>query len=148
MRLKTFLAVIVIALLAVIGLVVASAQTTTPATTFDCTSDFEAGIRQGPDANFTVTGTLELKVADRVVTGALMLDNGSTIDVTGQVDGRALNLAFEVYGGNYMFGVGTATDDFSTCKAMAGGPLAGPQPGDIGDWGYGLGGKTPPGSGS
>src|SRR5262249_34904120 len=110
------------------------------ATNYDCKGDFQAGITQGPDSGFSIDGTLDLTVMDRVASGTLTLKSGGTVSVSGQVDGRALNLAFEVVGGEYIFGVGPSTDDFSNCAGKAGGPLAGPQPGDLGDWGYAIGG--------
>ncbi len=129
--------------LVALGLMTTAAQSSADAA-YACTGDFQAGITQGPDANFSVDGTLDLTVADRVATGTVTLKSGGTVNVTGQVDGQALNLAFEIAGGKYIFGVGTSTDDFANCTGVAGGPLAGPQPGDLGDWGYAIGGKTPP----
>jgi hypothetical protein len=106
-----------------------------------CTMNFEATVRQGPDAGTAYTGTLKLTSgANGSLSGVLTQQNGGQVQVAGQANGRAINLIVDLGGGKHLFGVGTLENDFSQCKGAVGGPLVGPQSGDTGDWGYGLGG--------
>lgn len=108
-----------------------------------CSIPFEASVRSGPNAGFSVTGELQLVAeADGSVTGALMLEDGAQIPLVGQVNGRAINLLFAVdispdaASPRVIFGTGTALTpiDAETCGTWLGGPFSGPDAGDLGDW--------------
>jgi hypothetical protein len=139
MKAKAFaLTVIFAAALAAISFVFARAQDT--ADSYTCTGDFEAGIYSGPDKGLMLNGKLELSMDTGKVKGTFTGSDGKSVTVTGQAEGQAVNLAFQLGEKRYLFGVGTSVEDFSQCGGAAGGPLVGPQPGDSGDWGYAIGG--------
>ena len=128
---------------AVIVLAVGMAAQTRAQGNTSCTvKNFEATIQQGPDKGWSMTGDLALTIAaDGGLTGTLKQTNGSAdIMAVGQVNGRAINLAFDLGTGKTVFGVGTLWKPISECDGAIGGPLVGPQPGDSGDWGYAIGG--------
>lgn len=106
-----------------------------------CTLEyFRADVAQGPNKGLSLLGKLTLNIdANGGVTGALTPDGGSAeIKVAGQVNGRAINLAFDVSQTDkpnwYIFGVGTAWNAVKDCNSVLGGPFAGPDAGDLGDW--------------
>ena len=130
---------VLISLLAVI----LAAQSANAQGSYECTGDFEATVHQGVDAGWSLVGELTLSVDDSgAAEGVLTLQDGQTVVAAGQVNGRAINLVFTVSENTYIFGVGTSLNDFSTCDSIVGGPLVGPNPGDSGDWGYALGGRS------
>lgn len=102
-----------------------------------CMIDFEATVRQGPSSGVALRGIFDFKVDEAgVLYGKLMQADQSEIQAAGQVNGRAVNLVFELGEDQLVFGVGTAkvriTND--TCGLALGGPFVGPAPGDAGDW--------------
>lgn len=112
------------------------------AETINCTGDFEATIYQGPSAGLSLVGPLSLQVdATGNLTGKLAANNGALIEVTGQAIGRSINLVFNLGEDKRIFGVGSLENDIRDCKGLSGGPFTGPEPGDSGDWGYGIGGR-------
>jgi hypothetical protein len=62
------------------------------------------------------------------------MDDGQVIPLTGQANGRAVNLIFRLEGEQYLFGTGTSTEPLYTCSGVLGGGFTGPQLGDSGDW--------------
>lgn len=92
-------------------------------------------IQQGPDAGLNLSGDLRatLDAAGRLQ-GTLMRESGSPITVTGQIDGQAIHLAFDLGNNAAVLGVGTLQHDISNAQGTAGGLLTGPQPGNSGDW--------------
>jgi hypothetical protein len=74
------------------------------------------------------------------LTGTLAQPDGVQLPVSGQADGRALNLLFDLGNGQHVFGAGTTQFDLRECRGAGGGPFSGPMTGDIGDWGFALGG--------
>ncbi len=73
------------------------------------------------------------------VVGTVVSPDGAVlVNLAGTVNGRALNLTFDLgYSGRTrtrMFAVGTLTTPFPDCTGAMGGSLIGPQDGDIGDW--------------
>lgn len=112
------------------------------AETIQCTGDFEATVYQGPSAGLSLVGPLSLQVdATGNLTGALTANDGALVEVTGQAIGRSINLVFNLGEDKRIFGVGSLENDIRDCKGLSGGPFTGPEPGDSGDWGYGIGGK-------
>lgn len=110
-----------------------------------CSFDFEATVRQGPSKGVALVGKMDFDVAaDGALTGKMTSKDGKTINVAGQVVGRAINLVMELEAtkdksyGKYVFGTGTALrpimgDD--DCGGPLGGTFSGPEPGSMGDWG-------------
>ncbi len=98
--------------------------------------DFEATVLQGKDAGLTLHGTLILQAdaAGRLTTRFTTTDGKATRG-SGQVNGRAINLFFELGGGKNIFGTGTLDHDFRECTGVLGGTLAGPDRNDTGAWG-------------
>lgn len=108
-----------------------------------CTGDFEATVYQGPSAGLSLIGPLSLQVdATGNLTGSLAASDGALIEVTGQAIGRSINLVFNLGEDKRIFGVGSLENDIRGCKGLAGGPFTGPKPGDSGDWGYAIGGRS------
>lgn len=122
------------------GLVACNSATSTPSS-ISCTIDFEATVHQGPDAGLSLVGDLALQIeSSGALSGALSQQDGSQVPVSGQAQGQAINLVFDLGSEQYIFGVGSLQYDIRECKGAIGGPFTGPQPGDNGDWGYALGG--------
>jgi hypothetical protein len=137
---KLYLITMLISLLALIVLLHSSR--TQAADDITCTIDFEASIHSGLSAGLSLKGDLVLTVDPAgSATGTLTQASGD-IKAVGQLNGHAINLALELAPDSYIFGVGTLTGSFSDCTGQIGGPFAGPQAGDLGDWGYAIGGRT------
>ena len=108
-----------------------------------CTGDFEATVYQGPNTGLSLIGPLTLQVdATGNLTGSLTANDGALIEITGQAIGRSINLVFNLAEDKRIFGVGSLENDIHGCKGVGGGPFTGPMPGDSGDWGYAIGGKS------
>jgi hypothetical protein len=126
----------------VLGLTACGAASTV-AETIQCSGDFEATIYQGPSAGLSLVGPLSLQVdATGNLTGGLTTNDGALIEVTGQAIGRSINLVFNLGEDKRIFGVGSLENDIRDCEGLSGGPFTGPEPGDSGDWGYGIGGRS------
>lgn len=123
-------------LLCVVLLILTACQATgAPTTAVTCRSHFEATVRQGPNTGLALVGELGMTIDPLGrVQGALATETGDAIAVSGQVNQQAINLVFTVGEQQYVFGTGTGTAPIYTCDGMLGGPFAGPQPGDLGDW--------------
>jgi hypothetical protein len=132
--------ILLIALLALAMSLSACNNSTASAT--DCSGDFEATVHSGKNAGLSLTGKLSLHIQPSGnFIGTLATDDSATVLVTGYAVRQAFNLVFDLGDGRYLFGVGSSQYDISECKGVAGGPFTGPEPGDSGDWGYGIGGK-------
>ena len=110
-------------------------------TTVECTVSFVAAVRQGTNAGLSLQGEMRLTVEPSGnATGVLETDDGTSIDVIGQVNNRAFNLVFDLGNDTYVFGVGTSVYEFNTCDPnnVARGPLVGPEIDDTGAWGFGF----------
>ena len=100
-----------------------------------CGGRFEATVRQGPSAGFSLVGQLVVRAEPSGRASAVLtLQDGSTLPATGHVNGQAINLVFVVRQDTYLFGVGTSQHNFHECAGVWGGPFVGPELGDIGDW--------------
>ena len=101
-----------------------------------CHLQFQAKVHQGPEAGLSLAGDLKTEV-DRtgVFSSTLIQENGPTLTVTGQLNGRAVNLLVALGNAQYLFGVGTLQNASADCVGVVGGTLTGPQAGDSGDWG-------------
>ncbi len=123
-------------LLFILPLLLAACQMSgAPLAPVSCTSPFEATVRQGPDLGLTLTGQLGMTIDSLgQLRGALTTEGGDAIAVSGQVNQQAINLVFTVGEEQYVFGTGTGTAPIYSCTGTMGGPFAGPQPGDLGDW--------------
>lgn len=98
--------------------------------------DFEATVLQGKDTGLSVQGTLILQAdTSGRLTTQLKTKDGNTTRGSGQVNGRAINLFFDLGGGKNIFGTGTLDHDFAACTGVLGGALAGPDRTDTGAWG-------------
>jgi hypothetical protein len=106
--------------------------------TVSCSMEFEATVYHGPSEGLNVLGTLEMEIDETgSLTGMMTSEDGSLeVPVVGQANGRAINMAFNLGAGVYIFGIGTAVNDSAgeDCGGVLGGPLVGPNPGDSGDW--------------
>ena len=105
-----------------------------------CIAQFEATVRQGPDAGTAYVGTLAIGIwpSGAIDEGVMAMDDGTSISVVGQAEGHAVNLLFTVADGQYLFGVGTSESNLADCNGVLegtmGGLFVGPQPGESGDW--------------
>jgi hypothetical protein len=92
-------------------------------------------IQQGPSAGLNLSGDLRTTIdsAGRLQ-GTLVRESGSPVTVTGQIDGQAIHLSFDLGNHNAVLGVGTLQHSIDNPQGTAGGLLTGPQPGDSGDW--------------
>ncbi|CAG0928180.1 hypothetical protein TFLX_00781 [Thermoflexales bacterium] len=92
-------------------------------------------IQQGPSAGLNLSGELRTAI-DSVarLKGMLKPEAGSAVTVTGQIDGQAIHLSFDLGNNSVILGVGTLQHDVNNPQGTAGGMLTGPQPGDSGDW--------------
>jgi hypothetical protein len=101
-----------------------------------CGGDLEATVYHGPSAGTKLKGKLDFQIdAAGSLEGSLVTEDGGAIPVVGQVNGRAVNLVFEVSEEHYIFGVGAGEAPIYQCTGYMGGGFTGPQPGDSGDWG-------------
>lgn len=107
-----------------------------------CNGQFEATVRQGPDrSQVLLKGALRLQISPSgSLSGSLASQKGAAVNVSGQANGQAINLFFDLGGGKRFFGVGTAEHEVRLCRGAMGGPFVGPRPGDSGDWGFGISG--------
>jgi hypothetical protein len=130
------LIIVGICLLAMVGaavLVSAQDDAAEPA----CSLPFEATVLSGPDAELELIGTLGLDVDEfGSATGLLTTDSGLEVAVVGQINGRAINLAFDLGDDVYIFGLGTSVEAIGadSCGLSLGGPFVGPDPADTGTW--------------
>lgn len=106
-----------------------------PTRTVACNTQFEATVHHGPNAGLSVTGTL-LFFLDHSgeVSGVVVTGDGREIPTSGQANGRAINLTFQLDEQQYLFGVGSAENPINTCTGYWGGSFTGPASGDSGDW--------------
>jgi hypothetical protein len=114
-----------------------AAQTTAPVARTACeVRDFEATVLQGKDAGLSLQGTLILQAdATGRLTTRLTPKAGNPTQGSGQVNGRAINLFFDLGAGKNIFGTGTLDHDFAECTGVLGGTFAGPDRADTGTWG-------------
>lgn len=102
-----------------------------------CSLPFEATVLSGPDAELSLIGTLGLDVDESgAASGLLVTDTGLEVAVVGQINGRAINLAFDLGDRVYIFGLGTSVEPIGvdSCGLSLGGPFVGPAPDDTGTW--------------
>jgi hypothetical protein len=102
-----------------------------------CSLPFEATVLSGPDAELSLIGTLGLDVDETgAASGMLVTDTGLEVAVVGQINGRAINLAFDLGDSVYIFGLGTSVEPIGadSCGLSLGGPFVGPAPDDTGTW--------------
>lgn len=102
-----------------------------------CSLPFEATVLSGPDAELSLVGTLGLDVDETgAASGMLVTDTGLEVAVVGQINGRAINLAFDLGDSVYIFGLGTSVEPVGadSCGLSLGGPFVGPAPDDTGTW--------------
>jgi hypothetical protein len=70
-----------------------------------------------------------------------MLENSAeTINISGTLMGQSITLVFEVAPDTYVIGTGGLNRTIDNQPSFMGGTLSGPSEGNIGDWGYGIGG--------
>jgi hypothetical protein len=130
-----------------VGRGLAAAQDNAAGDDAACLLPFEAKVRSGPNAGYEAAGYLSFRLAadGAIDRGVLVEDDGDEVTVVGQAVGRAITLVFTVEDGRYLFGTGGSTEAIAdVCAASAaglyaevpplGGPFAGPEAGDIGDW--------------
>ena len=119
-------------------------------TTRICSSVFEFSVSSGPSAPLTLAGILTMTIDETgAFSGTLegyegsLVTNGimnvpNSLPVIGQASGHAINMLIKIADQQTVFGSGAAEADFSSCDGVVlgemGGPAAGPQVGDVGDW--------------
>ncbi len=102
--------------------------------------NFVATVRLGPDKDMVWKGVLKLSVdASGAVSGTLETPGATVVKVSGTVVNHSVTLVFDL-GGKYIFGTGGIDYDIFHDPKIMGGTLSGPGEGDIGDWGYAIGG--------
>lgn len=105
-----------------------------------CTLPFEATVGTGPNAGFAMSGDLVFEIAEdgQVPQGWLIRETDAAVPVTGQITGRSIGLIFDLGDGGVLFGTGIADGEMMACDGLwegdLGGPFAGPESGDLGDW--------------
>lgn len=105
-----------------------------------CSMRFEATVGAGPNAGLVLIGNLVFEVSDdgQLPQGWLIPDTGAPIPVSGQITGRSIGLLFDLGDENVIFGTGIADGNLMECAGSwdgeLGGPFAGPDTGDLGDW--------------
>jgi hypothetical protein len=102
----------------------------------DLSGTFEATVHVGPDRGLTLRGQFTAHVTPQGrLTGRVTPKKGRAVAVVGQITGLAVNLAFTLGAGRYLFGVGTSLSEIKPgTMGEMGGPLTGPRGGDLGDW--------------
>jgi hypothetical protein len=69
----------------------------------------------------------------------MLEDSTGTINVSGTLIGQSITLVFELTD-KLVIGTGGLNRAIDKQPSFMGGTLSGPTEGDIGDWGYGIGG--------
>ncbi len=102
----------------------------------ECVMPFEVAVREGPNAESEYRGLLYVTLDDEgAAAGRLEITGGAIAEVTGQITNQAVALRFELPDGAVLYGTGVANGDPSTCVIYdMGGPVVGPDAGDLGDW--------------
>lgn len=118
------------------GNLAAQGQDLTEALDGVCLLPFEITVRQGPNEGQEYVGALALKVAadGAIDEGFFATVDGDGFAVVGQATGRAVSLLITFADGQYLYGVGAAEQAVAACAGEMGGPLVGPERGDLGDW--------------
>jgi hypothetical protein len=128
---------LIFTLLLAVGLFLSATAQTSP----QLVGKFTGTVRLGPNAGLVFQGNLTLSLgAGGAVKGTLVRPDGPPIAVTGTVVGQAITWVFDLGGGRYIFGTGGLNRDIRQKPSTVGGTLSGPSEGDIGDWGWGIGG--------
>src|SRR3954471_8700775 len=92
-----------------------------------CTTNFEATVYQGPSAGTKLTGDFNLRISSiGELSGVLHTADDKDVTVTGQANGHALNLVFNVGDQQYIFGSGAAQLPVYECASVWGGGFTGP----------------------
>lgn len=98
--------------------------------------EFIAETQAGPGAGTIVQGHLSLGVADdgSIAHGTLVIDASTSLTVTGQVSGSAVDLIIVAEDGRLYYLTGVATGPLENGAGSAGGLVSGPDSRDIGFW--------------
>jgi hypothetical protein len=101
-----------------------------------CLRLFEVSVRQGPNEGQEYLGVLALRVADggAIEEGYFATSDGDDFPIVGQATGRSIGLLITLAEGQTVYGVGVGEHEVGACAGQMGGPLVGPEPGDMGDW--------------
>ena len=90
-----------------------------------CTGSFRATTDLGIGEGLKLLGSLSFQVdSSGGLSGTFASGGQPDIQIVGQVTGRAVNLAADLGGGQYLFGSGTVQSSANGCPTIAGGPLA------------------------
>ena len=105
-----------------------------PGTT--CDLGFSAAIELGPYAGQTMEGTLSLTIgADGAIdTGALQLDDGTSLPVVGQATGRSIRLRAGSDPSTVFTFVGSGEMPVDQCSGNLSGAFSGPGVQNLGVW--------------
>jgi hypothetical protein len=105
-----------------------------------CKGVFEATVYRGPDAGLSLVGelTIEIEPSGELV-GVLVLQNGSQVPVTGEINRQKIKLELDLGDGMVIRGKGKLDNHDQRCTGATGGTFVGPNPGDRGDWGFAWG---------
>jgi hypothetical protein len=102
---------------------------------------FSADIRQGPDQDLSLAGSLSITLAGSGRVDGKLAHYGKQLNVTGKWHKRSLKLVVHLRSGRSMTGIGTASRTIGSCADIPNaGTATGPRSGDTGVWGYALGG--------
>jgi hypothetical protein len=71
--------------------------------------------------------------------GVLVLQDGSQVPVTGEINRQKIKLEFDLEDGTVIRGQGKMDKRDQRCTGATGGTFVGPNPGDRGDWGFAWG---------
>src|SRR4051812_27685618 len=72
-----------------------------------CSTDFEATVYQGPSKGTKLAGDFDLRISSiGELSGMLHTGDNKDVKVTGQANGHAINLVFNVGDQQYIFGSG------------------------------------------
>ncbi len=105
-----------------------------------CQGAFEATVHRGPDTGLSLVGglTIEIELSGEL-DGVLVLQNGSQVPVTGEINRQKIKLEFDLGDGTVIRGKGKLDNRDQRCTGATGGTFVGPNPGDRGDWGFAWG---------
>ncbi|MFI5047536.1 MAG: hypothetical protein ACHQIG_10780 [Acidimicrobiia bacterium] len=104
--------------------------------TASCPGSFVGTVTHGPDEGLVVAGSITVSIDNAgVVTGELHRSTGSTVAISGRVEGNSLHVTFDL-GNASLRGVGSLVGaNFVTCMGTTGGVFKGPAASDHGNWG-------------
>ncbi len=101
-----------------------------------CLRPFEVTVRQGPNEGQEYLGALAIKLSDggAIEEGYFEPPMAMISRWSGRPRGRSISMLITLADGQTVYGVGVGEQEVGACAGQMGGPLVGPEPGDMGDW--------------